>query len=137
MSALASSSSPAASTNPTTGENSKDLMTPRAWLQSTPLVPLCLDSTWFMNPTPMIDPTSECELEFGMPRYQVPKFQMIAAISSAKTIANPAWLPTCRISSTGSNEMIPKATRPLEVSTPIKLNIPDHTTATLGASECV
>src|ERR1700733_10690743 len=112
-------------------------MTLSACPQSTPLVPLWVDSSWFIKPTPMIEPTSECELELGMPRYQVPKFQMIAAINSANTIANTAWLPTCRISSTGSIEMMPKATRPLEVSTPKKLNIPDQTTATLGASEWV
>ena len=62
----------------------------------------------------MIEPISVCELEAGRPRYQVPRFQMIAAISSANTIAKPAPLPTCRISSTGSSEMMPNATAPLE-----------------------
>ncbi len=37
---------------------------------------------------------------------------MIAAINSANTIAKPAPLPTCRISSTGSSEMMPNATAP-------------------------
>ena len=45
---------------------------------------------------------------------------MIAATSSAKTMANPAPLPTCRISSTGSSEMMPKATAPVETRTPMK-----------------
>ena len=63
-------------------------------------------------PTPMIEPISVCELEAGRPRYQVPRFQMIAAISSANTMAKPALLPTCRISSTGSSETMPKATAP-------------------------
>ena len=47
-------------------------------------------STAFVRPTPMIEPISVCELEAGNPTYQVPKFQTIAEISSAKTIANPA-----------------------------------------------
>ena len=77
----------------------------------------------------MIEPISVCELEAGRPSHQVPRFQMIAAISSANTMAKPALLPTCRISSTGSSETMPKATAPVEVSTPRKLNTPDHTTA--------
>ena len=62
---------------------------------------------------------------------------MIAAISRANTIAKPAPLPTCRISSTGSSETMPKATAPLEVSTPRKLKQPDQTTANCGGSEWV
>ncbi len=65
-----------------------------------------------------------------MPKYQVPMFQMIAAINSANTIAKPALLPTWRISSTGSNETTLKATAPDEARTPKRLNVPDHTTAT-------
>jgi hypothetical protein len=42
----------------------------------------------------MIDPISVWELEAGRPKYQVPRFQMIAAIKRAKTIAKPALLPT-------------------------------------------
>ncbi len=85
----------------------------------------------------MIEPISVCEDEAGSPRDQVPRFQMIAAISSANTIAKPASEPTCRISSTGSSDTMPKATAPVDVSTPRKLNNPDQTTATFGASECV
>ena len=62
---------------------------------------------------------------------------MIAAISSANTMAKPALLPTCRISSTGSSETMPKATAPLESSTPRKLKKPDHTTANSAGSEWV
>jgi hypothetical protein len=62
---------------------------------------------------------------------------MMAAISKAKTMAKPAWLETCRISSTGSSEMTLNATAPEEVRTPRKLNIPDQTTAMLGLSEWV
>ena len=56
---------------------------------------------------------------------------MIAAISSAKTMAKPALEPTCRINSTGSSDTMPKATAPVEVSTPIKFQAPDQTTAIL------
>ena len=81
-------------------------------------------------PTPMTEPISVWELDAGRPKYQVPRFQIIAATSSAKTIANPALLPTCRISSTGNSEMMLKATKPDETITPRKFQKPDQTTAT-------
>ncbi len=85
----------------------------------------------------MIEPISVCDDDAGSPSHQVPRFQRIAAISSAKTIAKPASEPTCRISSTGSSEMIPNATAPVEKSTPRKLKSPDQTTAKFGGSEWV
>ena len=85
----------------------------------------------------MIEPINVCELEAGSPNHHVPRFQIIAATSSANTIAKPALLPTCRINSTGRSEMIAKATAPLEVNTPRKFQNPDHTTAMCGSSECV
>ncbi len=36
-----------------------------------------------------MDPINACELEFGMPKYQVPRFHTIAATSSANTIEKP------------------------------------------------
>ena len=77
----------------------------------------------------MIEPISVCEEEAGSPSHQVPRFQMIAAISRANTIAKPAPVPTWSISSTGRSEMMPKATAPLETSTPKKLSVPEYTTA--------
>src|SRR6476619_4071336 len=77
-------------------------------------------------PTPMIDPINVCELEAGKPRYQVPRFQMIAAISNANTMAKPAALPTWRISSTGSSDTMLKATAPDDSTTPRKLKQPDQ-----------
>jgi hypothetical protein len=62
---------------------------------------------------------------------------MIAAMSSAKTIAKPAPEPTCRMSSTGSSEMMPKATAPEDRMTPRKLKKPDQTTATFAGIEWV
>jgi hypothetical protein len=41
------------------------------------------------SPTPMIDPIRVCELDEGMPKYQVPTFHRIAPRSSARIIANP------------------------------------------------
>src|SRR5262249_18367714 len=105
--------------------------------QSTPLVPSRPCMRALAMPTPMIEPIIVCDEDAGSPSHQVPRFQMIAAMSSANTIANPALLPTCRMSSTGNSEMMPNATAPVEKSTPRKLNVPDHTTAKFGGSECV
>ena len=71
-----------------------------------------------MRPTPMMEPIKVCELEDGKPKYHVPKFHRMAAISNANTMAKPAPLPTWRINSTGNKETIPKATAPEETSTP-------------------
>ena len=89
------------------------------------------------TPTPMIEPISVCDDELGMPNSQVSRFQQIAAISSANTIAKPALEPTWRMSSTGSSETMPNATAPVENSTPAKLKKPDHTTAMLAGIEWV
>src|SRR5262252_7375658 len=130
-------SSSAATTQPIMGESSSDLPMFEACFQSTPLVAVFTAMNWFASPTPMTDPISVCELDDGSPKYQVPRFQMIAAVSSANTIAKPAPLPTCRINSTGSSEMIPNATAPVDVTTPRKFQTPDQTTAACGVSECV
>ena len=100
-----------------------------ACVQSTPEVPSRPRNSALVMPTPMIDPIRVCELDAGSPRYQVPTFQMMAAIKSANTMAKPALEPTCRINSTGSSDTMPKATAPLDSSTPIRLNMPDQTTA--------
>ncbi len=134
---MTSSSSPAAQ-KPNTGEISSDMPTSVAFDQSTPLVAVPAGArNWLARPTPTIEPISVCELEAGRPRYQVPRFHRIAAINRAKTIARPALEPTCRISSTGSSEMMPKATAPLAVSTPRKLKKPDQMTASSAGIECV
>ena len=93
--------------------------------------------SWLAMPTPMMDPTMVCELEAGRPSHQVLRFQMMAAMSSAKTMAKPAPALTCRINSTGSRVMTAKATAPEERSTPARLHKPDQTTAMLGSSEWV
>ena len=62
---------------------------------------------------------------------------MMAAISRANTMAKPAALPTCRMSSTGNSDTMPNATAPDEISTPRKLKKPDHTTAIGAGNEWV
>ena len=62
---------------------------------------------------------------------------MMAATKSENTIAMPAPEPTCMMSSTGSSEMIPNATAPLDVSTPRKLKTPDQITAISAGRERV
>jgi hypothetical protein len=94
------------------GESSSDLPILSAWAQSTPLVPDFRLINWLAMPTPIIEPISVRELEAGKPSHQVPRFHKMAAISSAKTIAKPALLPTCKINSTGSRETMPTATAP-------------------------
>src|SRR5579871_3460093 len=128
---LHSENSTAAPKNPRRGEKRSDLPMSAAWFQSTPLVPSVPDIiNWFINPTPMMEPISVCELDEGKPRYQVIRFQRIAAISRANTMAKPALLPTRRMSSTGSREMMPNATAPVESITPRKLKAPLQATAT-------
>ncbi len=88
-------------------------------------------------PTPMMEPTMVCELDAGKPNHQVLRFQMMAAISKAKTMAKPAPELTCKMSSTGSRVMMLNATAPEERRTPVRLQSPDQTTAMLGSSEWV
>src|SRR5262249_39361959 len=124
-------------TKPTSGEISKDLPMFAACAQSTPLVPVRAAIIWLAMPTPIIEPIKVCELEAGRPKYQVPRFQRIAATNRANTIAKPAPLQTCKINSTGRRETMPKATAPVEVTTPMKLQNPDHVTAMWGSIEWV
>src|SRR3984957_7841589 len=133
ISFLQTSRSSEAQTNPTSGDSSSDFPILVAWAQSTPLVPVFTDINWLAIPTPIMEPIRVWELDAGRPNHQVPRFQIIAATSKAKTMAKPALPPTCRINSTGSSETMPKATAPLEARTPRKFHIPDQTTATCGS----
>src|SRR5208282_4237906 len=126
-----------ARTKPKIGERIRDFAMLAAWAQSTPLVPLFVLISWLAMPTPMMEPIRVCELEAGSPNHQVPRFQRIAAIRSANTMAKPELLPTFRINSTGRRDTMPNATAPVEVTTPKKFQNPDHTTARLGSRECV
>ena len=127
------SSNSAAHTKPTNGETSREMPTSFALTQLTPSPNSCpFANKEFASPTPMMEPTSACELEAGKPRYQVPTFQIMAETNSAKTIAKPAPDPTLSTNSTGSSASTPNATAPLEVRTPMRFQQPDQTTATIG-----
>jgi hypothetical protein len=56
--ALAASSSSAEAAKPTSGENGSARLMAAAWVQSTPLVPVLPAMSWFIRPTPMIEPIS-------------------------------------------------------------------------------
>ena len=135
MTFLQTRRSSAAKTKPMIGEKSSDLPTFPAWPQSTPLVAAPLAAmSWLAMPTPRIDPMRVCELDEGNPNHHVPRFHTMAAASSANTMAKPAPLPTCRMSSTGKSETMPKATAPDDTRTPMKFHAPDHMTAMFGSS---
>lgn len=85
----------------------------------------------------MMEPIKVWELEAGNPLYQVPKFQTIAEISNENTMENPGAELTFVTKSTGNRPTIPKATAPVDASTPAKLHKPDQTTATQGGRLCV
>ena len=135
--AFESSISSAAGMNPTMGEMSSTLKTlwpvPSRRRRSSS----CALMSWLARPTPMMEPTMVCELDAGRPKYHVPRFQRMAAMRRANTMANPAPELTWRMSSTGSRVMTLKATAPEEARTPQRLQMPDQTTAMLGpASAC-
>jgi len=92
--------------------------------------------SWLASPTPMMEPTMVCELDAGSPNHHVPRFHRIAAISSAKTMAN-----RCRSSPEnsldGRSVMTANATVPDDIRTPARLHIPTTTTAICGGSELV
>ena len=88
--------------NPTSGETTSDMPISLALRQFTPSLNGALVTQAFAKPTPSIDPISVCELEAGMPKNQVPKFQAIAAVSIENTITKPRPVSTSISSSTGS-----------------------------------
>src|ERR1700687_5007190 len=101
MMVLTTKSRPAASAKPNKGDSSRAFPILPACDQSTPEVPSRPRSRALVMPTPIMDPIRVCELEAGRPKYQVPTFQMMAAISRANTMAKPAPLPPARISCDG------------------------------------
>src|SRR5579871_3488267 len=127
----------AATEKPMSGDQKSAWKTLVTWLQSTPDVPELPCMSWLAIPTPIMEPIMVWELEAGRPRYQVARFQRMAATRRAKTIAKPEPALTLRMSSTGSSVITAKATAPELVSTPMKFQRPDQTTATWGSSECV
>ncbi len=91
MSRLEMSISSAAAPKPTSGEIKQDLEDLDGLL---PIhaggADVGIASSWLAMPTPMMEPTMVWELEAGRPNHQVPRFQRMAAMSRAKTMAKPA-----------------------------------------------
>ena len=108
-----------------------------ALCQLIPLASEPFSRSEFIIPTPMIEPISECELEAGRPRYQVAKFQMIAAPNSDSTIARPRPVLMLTRRSTGRRWTMLKATPIPPAWTPMKFQIPDQTTAQVGFIDLV
>jgi len=96
-------------------------------------------SSALVIPTPMIDPIKVCEEDAGRPRYQVPRFQMMAAINSANTMAKaPRRRPTCRIKLYRQQRHDAEGDRARrQQARRSGLNMPDHTTAMWAGSERV
>src|SRR5687767_4909570 len=71
---------------PKRGETNNDKPISCAFPQLT-ASPVASGKSEYARPTPNIDPINVCELEQGIPRYQVKRFQKIAVSSSAMTMA--------------------------------------------------
>ena len=84
-----------------------------------------------------MEPISVCELEDGNPNHHVPRFQMMALSSNARIMATLCHTFWSMSKSVGSRFTMPIATVMPPVSTPRKLNRPDHATAVQGWSELV
>jgi hypothetical protein len=88
--------------------------------------------SWFANLTHMIGPIIGVGLA-GSPSHHVPRFQTIAAISSAEIIAKLA-LPNLQAQLHRQQARRAERTAPEDTITPKKLNASDHMTATCGGS---
>ena len=99
---LSASSRPPATRKPATGDTTSEAPMSIALPQFTPSASGRSVISAFARPTPRIEPISVCELEAGMPKYQVPRFQAMAAASMANTMASPRPVSTLISSSTGS-----------------------------------
>ena len=89
-------------------------------------------------PTPMTEPMSVCELEAGRPNHQVPRFQMMAAMSREKTMAKPAPCADLQNQFDGEERNDGEGDGAgLEARTPMRFQKPDQTTAMWGSSEWV
>ena len=78
----------------------------------------------------MIEPIRYAKNSPAMPSAQVPRFQTIAAISSEKTMAYPGAAADLQnqLDRQQRNDTV-NATAPVDVSTPIRFQVPDQTTA--------
>lgn len=118
--------------NPTKGEKRSDSNVSITLCQGS----LTLESIIFItSETPRIEPISVCELDAGSPRYQVPKFQIIAAMRSESTTQTQNTMLELPIFSSGRSFMIHIATPVPPMITPKKLKNAANMTAFFGVSE--
>ncbi|MOA07855.1 hypothetical protein D3C78_1275810 [compost metagenome] len=82
-------STSAATAKPAMGESTRDMPMSIAFCQLTPSPSGISLISALARPTPRIEPIKVWELEAGIPKYQVPRFQAMAAASKEKTMANP------------------------------------------------
>jgi len=122
---------------PAIGENTSEAPMSIAFCQFTPSLNGMSLISALARPTPRIEPIRVCELEAGIPKYQVPKFQAMAAASNENTIASPWPVFTLISSSTGSKWTMAYATPTPPSSTPRKLNTPEKNTARCGGMALV
>lgn len=123
---------PNASINPINGEKSSaSNVSITLWSGSTTLG----SDIYITSDTPRIEPMRVCELDAGIPRYHVPKFQMMAAMRSASTAQMPNAIPECAILSSGRSFMMPIATHVPPITTPIKLKNAARSTAFFAERE--
>ncbi len=84
------------------GENTREAPISIAFCQFTPSANGISLINALARPTPRIEPINVWELDAGIPKYQVPRFQVMAAASSENTMASPCPVFTLISSSTGS-----------------------------------
>ena len=103
-------------------------------LSATPVLP---GRNLYASPTPKIEPINECELEIGIPKRQLVRFQIMAVHINDMIIAIPCEILLSTNASTGRRFTIPIATAIPPKYTPVKFHIPDQITAILGFKELV
>ncbi len=135
--ALRPNSTRPATMKPASGENTSEAPMSIAFCQFTPSPSGMLLISALARPTPRIEPINVCELDAGIPKYQVPRFQVMAAASSENTMARPWPVLTLINNSTGSRWTMAYATPTPPRSTPRKLNTPEKKTARWGGMALV
>jgi hypothetical protein len=124
---------PNARPNPIIGERKSDSMISTALCQCGALPP----SHHITIETQRIEPMSVCELDAGIARYQVPKFQIIDERRRADMTAIPYPVGSPIICSIGSRWIIPIATAVPPIATPRKLKKAAIITDFFGERELV
>ena len=120
---------PPATTRPTIGEMISEAKIPITFgmlSASTTEVPFI---SALVKPIPIMAPISVWELDAGRPKYQVPRFQIIAASNMENTMARPCDDPILSSRSVGSICTMAYATLRPPSKTPKKLNTAAMTTA--------